>query len=307
MSLNITKINPHFEDVMPEEYIDLIKNGPFGNNKTVNDLGTFKELLEEHPLCMGCNLGLAFRLVIASLPKPEDSIFVGSTGCNSLAFPQLAIHNIHSLFGNQNAVASGLKRALNIRFPNIEKDVIVMAGDGATADIGLDMTLHSWFRKEMFTTVMLDNELYANTGGQESGMSPCGAVLNMAPTGKKFDKVNVFGLAVAAGCSYAAVVSTSNPRKIGECFKKAVYVARKIGPTYIQIHTPCPTNLKIKPFESLEYAQDRFKLDYGFREHITQEATDYLDSIKKKKVKAVEIPEEEEEVVGCNHSHQKHD
>ncbi len=304
MSLNITKINPYFEDVMPEEYIDLIQNGPFGTNKSVLDLGTFKELLEEHPLCAGCNLGLAFRLVIASLPKPEDTIFVGSTGCNSLAFPQLALHNIHSLFGNQNAIASGLKRALNLRFPNTEKDVIVMAGDGATADIGLDMTLHSWFRKELITTIMLDNELYANTGGQESGMSPCGAVLNMAPTGKKFNKVNVFELAVAAGCAYVAVVSTANPRKIGECLKKAVYVARKVGPTYIQIHTPCPTNLKLKSSDSFEYAQERFKQDYVFREHITQEAVNYLDSIKKKKVTAVEIPKEEE-LVECNPSHQK--
>lgn len=304
MSLNITKVNPYFEDVMPEEYLDLVKNGPFGSSKTVIDLGTFKELIEEHPLCAGCNLALAFRIVVASLPKPEDSIFVGSTGCNSLAFPQLALHNIHSLFGNQNAIASGLKRALNIRFPDTEKDVIVMAGDGATADIGLDITLHSWFRKEKITTIMLDNELYANTGGQESGMSPCGAVLNMAPTGKKFDKVDMFGLAVASGCSYVAVVSTANPRKIGECLKKAIYVARKIGPTFIQIHTPCPTNLKIKPFDSYKYSLDRYDKDYVFREHITKEAAEYLDLIKKKKVNPVVIPEEKIEEIGCNHSHQ---
>ena len=89
-----------------------------------------------------------------------------------MAFPQVALHNIHSLFGNQNAVASGVKRALNLRFPDKIKDVVVIAGDGATADIGLDMVLHSWFRQEKITTIMLDNEAYANTGGQESGMSP---------------------------------------------------------------------------------------------------------------------------------------
>ena len=231
MSLAITNINPHFEDVMPQEYLDLIKNGPFGKTKTVGDLGSFKELLEEHPLCAGCNLALAFRLLMASLPNPEDSIIVGSTGCNSLAFPQLALHNVHSLFGNQNAVASGLKRALKLRFPDKTKDVIVMAGDGATADIGLDMTLHSWFRGEKITTVMFDNELYANTGGQESGMSLPGAVLNMAPTGKKFQKIKVPDLALVAGCAYVAVVSTARPKQIGQCFKKAIMVARNIGPS----------------------------------------------------------------------------
>lgn len=280
MSLNITKINPHFEDVMPGEYKDLVANGPFGNPKSVGDLGSFKELLEEHPLCAGCNLALAFRLVVASLPNPEDTCVVGSTGCNSLAFSQLALHNIHSLFGNQNAVATGLKRALTLRFPDQVKDVVVMAGDGATADIGLDMTLHSWFRRENITTVMFDNELYANTGGQESGMSRLGAVLNMAPTGKKFNKVGMADLAIASGCSYVAVVSTARPRQIGKSFQKAVLIAREVGPTYIQIHTPCPTNMKLKPHEGILAAKERVKTDYAFREHISPEAEKYLASLE---------------------------
>ncbi len=278
MSFKITTINPYFTDIMPEEYVELMSNGPFGSNKTLNDLGTFKELLEEHPLCAGCNLAMAFRFIVASLPNPEDSILVGSTGCSSLAFPQLALHNVHSLFGNQNAIATGIKRALNLRFPDQIKDVIVMAGDGATADIGLDMTLHSWFRGEKITTVMFDNELYANTGGQESGMSQTGSILNMAPTGKKFGKVKLPELAREAGCAYVAVVSTANPKRIGRCLKKAVLIARDVGPTYIQIHTPCPTNLKIKPSESREYARDRFNADYTFREYFSTEASDYLNS-----------------------------
>ncbi len=284
MSLDITKINPHFEDVMPSEYKDLVANGPFGNPKGVGDLGSFKELIEEHPLCAGCNLALALRLAIGSLPKPEDSIIVGSTGCNSLAYTQLALHNVHSLFGNQNAVATGLKRALSLRFPDKVKDVIVMAGDGATADIGLDMTLHSWFRGEKITTVMFDNELYANTGGQESGMSRPGAVLNMAPTGKKFDKIHMFDLAVASGCAYVALCSTARPRQIGKSFEKAVMIAREVGPTYVQIHTPCPTNMKIKPSEGLAFAKERLATDYAFREHTSPEAEEYLKAVESAEV-----------------------
>ncbi len=83
---------------------------------------------------------MAFRYILASLPNPEDTVMVGSTGCTSLVFPMVAVHNIHSLFGNQNAIASGLKRALSVRFPDRVKDVVVLAGDGATVDIGLDMT-----------------------------------------------------------------------------------------------------------------------------------------------------------------------
>ena len=280
MSIDIMRINPHFDDVMPEEYKELVSNGPFGGGKTIGDLGTFKELVEEHPLCAGCNLALAFRLLMASLPKPEDSVIVGTTGCNSLAFTQLALHNVHSLFGNQNAVASGLKRALELRFPDTVKDVVVMAGDGGTVDIGLDMTLHSWFRREKITTVMFDNELYANTGGQESGMSMEGAVLNMAPLGKKFEKVRIAELARTSGCDYVAVVSTARPRQIGKSFEKAVLIAREVGPTFVQIHTPCPTNMKLKAHEGILAAKERLKTDYAFQEYVSDAGEEYLASLK---------------------------
>lgn len=152
---------------MPDEYRQLVEMGPYGKGYGIADLGSFKELIEEHPLCAGCGLALALRHVLASLPAPEETIIVGSTGCSSLLFPQVALHNIHSVFGNQNAVATGIKRTMELRFPDKTKDVVVIAGDGATADIGLDMVMQSWFRREQITTIMLDNEAYANTGDRK--------------------------------------------------------------------------------------------------------------------------------------------
>ncbi|GFP22772.1 pyruvate ferredoxin oxidoreductase beta subunit, partial [Candidatus Hakubella thermalkaliphila] len=234
MNKNLFKISPGFEDIMPAEYRELVHDGPYGKNLGVSDLGTFKELLEEHPLCAGCGLALSLRLILASLPNPEDTIIVGSTGCSSLAFPQVGVHNIHSLFGNQNAVASGLKRALKLRFPEKTKDVVAIAGDGATADIGLDMVMHSWFRRENIATIMLDNEAYANTGGQESGMSPQGTVLYMAPKGKKFPKISLPEIAREVGCAYVAVGSPAQPRPLEKMVRRTILVAREIGPTYLQ-------------------------------------------------------------------------
>lgn len=277
MNKRMFRICPEFEDVMPAEYRELVENGPYARKRGVSDLGSFKELLEEHPLCAGCGLALALRLILVSLPAPEDTIIVGSTGCNSLAFPQVAIHNIHSLFGNQNAVATGLKRALSQRFPDRMKDVVVIAGDGATADIGLDMVLHSWFRKEKIATIMLDNELYANTGGQESGMSIEGKVLNMAPRGKKFPKIGLPEIAREAGCDYVAVVSPASPRRLEKAVKNAILTAREVGPSYVQILTPCPTNYKLKPHESVSLAKAREKDGtYELREYISADAQEFL-------------------------------
>ena len=284
MKKSMFQISPGFEDIMPAEYLELIENGPFEKSVGVSDLGAFKELLEEHPLCAGCGLALSLRLILASLPNPEDTIIIGSTGCSALAFPQVALHNIHSLFGNQNAVASGVKRALNLRFPDKVKDVVVIAGDGATADIGLDMVLHSWFRQEQITTIMLDNEAYANTGGQESGMSPKGTVLNMAPKGKTFSKVSVPELAREAGCAYVASVNPAHPKKLERAIIRGILAARELGPTYIQVFSPCPTNYKFKPNETLSKIKLREKEGtYETKEFISAEAKELFARLEEGK------------------------
>ena len=264
----IPKITPGYEDIMPDEYKELVEDGPYRRNLGVKDLGTFKEAIEKHPLCAGCGLGLGLRLITASLPAPEDTIVVGTTGCNSILMPQLAIQNIHSLFGNQSAVASGLKRSLDIRFPDKVKDVVVIGGDGGVADIGIAFTLHAWIRMAKITTIMLDNECYANTGGQESSMTKEGTVLNMAPVGKKYPKAPMFELARESGCVYVAEVSPLHPRKLEKYIKRAIIIARTLGPTYVQVFTPCPTNYKFSPLETLA----KTKEGENIREYITPEA-----------------------------------
>lgn len=277
MNKNLFKVSPGFEDIMPAEYKELAESGPFGKDFGVSQLGSFKEIIEEHPLCAGCGLALSLRLILSSLPNPENTIVVGSTGCSALAFPQVALHNIHSVFGNQNAVASGLKRALKLRYPDKVKDVVVVAGDGATADIGLDMVMQSWFRGENITTIMLDNEAYANTGGQESGMTLEGAVLNMAPKGKKFPKIPLPEIAREAGCAYVAAVSPAQPKGLEKSVRRAILTAREVGPTYVQIFAPCPTNYKFKPQETVDRIKMRKKEGlFHTKEYITPEAQEYL-------------------------------
>lgn len=270
------KISPGFEKIIPQEYQDLVEDGPYGRGLTVKDLGTFKEVIEEHPLCAGCALGLSIRLTLASLPDPGNTIIVGTTGCNAILMPQVAIHNIHALFGNQSAVACGLKRALRLRYPSKTKDVVVIAGDGGVADIGLAPTMHSWFRRENITTIMLDNEGYSNTGGQESGMTRQGVIVNMAPLGKKFPKIPFHEIAKAAGCVYVATITPARARRLGQMVRRAILVAREIGPTYVQIFCPCSTNYKFPPAESLKRAKET-----EITEYMTPEAKELIERIEK--------------------------
>lgn len=270
-----------FADLLPKEYLELADSGPYVQEKSVEDLGTFKEIIGEHPHCAGCGVALGIRLTAAALPAPQDTIIVGTPGCSFFALSQTAVNYSNTAFGNQNSVASGLKRMLKIRYPDHNKDVVVVVGDGGIADIGLDLTLHSWFRREKITTIMVDNEVYGNTGGQESGMSPQGKVLNMAPKGKQFPKVPIFDLAKASGCAYAARVTVASPHKLGKAVKKAILVAREIGPSYVQIYTPCPTNLKFPPNQTIHAAREAEKGGYSYEEFITPEAKEYLESLNR--------------------------
>ncbi len=280
------KICEEFYDIMPPEYRELVDSATYGKEgRGWKDVGVAKELIEEHSLCAGCPESIAFRYVLACLPNPEDTVMVGSTGCTSLVFPHVAVHNIHSLFGNQNAVASGLKRALAHRFPGKIKDVVVLAGDGATVDIGLDMTLQSWFRQEKFVTICFDNELYANTGGQESGLMQKGFVSKMAPAGKKFDKVKLPEIAQESGCHYVATLTVSKPNRVEKAIRQAVLIAREVGPTYIQLYTPCILEIGKQAMEGLQEMRDSEGPNerFAFKEYISEEAKAYLASLEKEK------------------------
>lgn len=281
MSLANMKVARGFMRYMPKEYRDLVENGPYGRRIGVPDIGKFKELLEEHPMCAGCAMALCIRLALIALPNPEHTIILGTAGCSRLALSQASIPFIYGNYCDTNGVASGLKRGLEIRFPDQKKDVVVMAGDGGLADIGFSQVMHSWFRKEKFTTIMLDNEVYGNTGGQESGMTRKGAVLKMAPLGKKFEKMDMIGLAKTAGVSYIARVVPTSPGRVITTIRRAVLVAREVGPAYVQAYTSCNIEYAIPTAKVLDDARAVEKDRYSFVEFMSDEAKACLEEAEK--------------------------
>jgi len=287
MSLDTVKPAPGYLEHLPVEYQDLVKHGQYGRPKKVKDMGKFKELIEEHPMCAGCAMTLFIRIVFLALPKPEHTIFVGTAGCGRLAISQGNVPFIYGNYGDTNAVASGLKRGLELRFPGQEKDVIVMCGDGGLVDIGFQGLMHSWFRHEKFTTIMLDNEIYGNTGGQESGMTQKGLVAKMSPRGKQDEKMDMLGLAKVANLDYVCRLAPTNPARVARSVRRAILVAREFGSTYVQAYTSCNIEYSIPTPEVMKDAFDVEKDRYGFEEIISDRAKEYLrehgEKIKEKK------------------------
>jgi len=280
--------SPGYLEWLPVEYQDLVNLGPYNREKKpkVTDMGKFKEIIEEHPMCAGCAMTLFIRLAMIAFPNPEHTIIVGTAGCGRLAISQASIPFIYGNYGDTNSIASGVKRGLMQKYPNQFKDVVVMAGDGGLIDIGFQGLMHSWFRQERFTTIMLDNEVYGNTGGQESGMTAQGQILKMAPRGKVTNKIDAMSLAKVAGVDYIARIAPTNPSRVARTIRRAVMIAREVGPTYIQAYTSCNIEYAIPTGDVMQDAFDKEKERYGFEEIISDKTKAYLDEIEKKPKKA---------------------
>ncbi|HIP51895.1 MAG TPA: ferredoxin oxidoreductase [Campylobacterales bacterium] len=290
MSLNYMVPASKFKRYLPKDYVELVNYGPFGKTFAecgTKNMGKYKELVEEHPMCSGCWMAYYIKIIFAALPNPEHTVTIGTAGCGRLAISQAAVPFIYGNYGDQNAMASGITRAFRLRFPDQQKDVITIAGDGGMMDIGFSMTMHAWFRGEKFTTIMLDNEVYGNTGGQESGMSIKGAVLKMSPKGKNFNKMPAMQLAITAGCVYVVKMSPTNINKAAKAIRRAIFAARELGPTFIHAYTSCNIEYSIPTPDVFKDAQEMAKGRFAFEEFMTDEAKELFTVVEAKKKKEV--------------------
>jgi pyruvate ferredoxin oxidoreductase beta subunit len=131
------------------------------------------------------------------------------------------------------------------------KDVTVLAwaGDGGTADIGIQALSGAAERGANFIYVMYDNESYMNTGIQRSGSTPYGAWTTTTPTGKKQHKKNLPLIMAAHGIPYVATACVSYPQDLITKLRKAKEMK---GTKYVQILAPCPPGWRFPTDKTVE-------------------------------------------------------
>jgi pyruvate/2-oxoacid:ferredoxin oxidoreductase beta subunit len=156
-----------------------------------------------------------------------------------------------SAFEASAAVASGLKAGLR-RKGEGNITVATFAGDGGTADIGIQALSGAAERTEDIIYVCYDNEAYMNTGIQRSGATPEGAWTTTTPKGleKKTPKKDMPGIMVAHKIPYVATLNPSFAEDFVAKVKKAVSI--KTGTRYLHILADCPTGWKHDPSQMVE-------------------------------------------------------
>jgi hypothetical protein len=110
--------------------------------------------------------------------------------------------------GGQRRGGLGLRRALDARAGHTQ--VLVLAGDGGTYDIGFQCLSSAAERNEDILYFCLDNEGYMNTGAQKSSSTPHFARTGSTPGGKTTRKKNLVEIMAAHGVPYAATASVGH-------------------------------------------------------------------------------------------------
>lgn len=226
------------------------------NAKTLRE----DEFFYGHKACAGCGGSLAVRIALKVLG--EKAIAVLPAGCMSAVgfnFPHLCFANnaIISTFAGTASMLTGIEAGL--RAKGIDDFIAVgFAGDGGTADIGIQALLGAVDRGDNLLYICYDNEAYMNTGIQKSSLTPFGAKTTTTPAGKNIrgnlkQKKNVFEIVAAAEPAYAATASIGY---INDFIDKVQKASEIKGFKYIHVIAPCPTGWGIATDETVEIAKE---------------------------------------------------
>ncbi len=133
--------------------------------------------------------------------------------------------------------AAGLKAVQDSVDLLVKKSVWIVGGDGWAYDIGYGGLDHVLASGEDVNVLVLDTEVYSNTGGQASKATPTGSVARFAASGKKTKKKDLGLMAMSYGYVYVASVSAGANRN--QLVKAMIEAENYKGPSLIIAYAPC--------------------------------------------------------------------
>ena len=223
----------------------------FINEKALSDM-----MLAERSLlyvggagsCMGCGEATALRMMLAAtgfLYGPDNIGIVAATGCNTVytstyPYNPYRVSWTNSLFENAPADAMGVRaRWDQLGWKN--KRLWIIGGDGAMLDIGFQSLSRMLASGMDIKVIVLDTQVYSNTGGQASTSSFKGQDAKMsahgsAIPGKKENRKELGNICMMHKDVYVAQTTCAHPNH----FYKAVMEANQYsGPAVINVFTTC--------------------------------------------------------------------
>ena len=139
----------------------------------------------------------------------------------------------------------------------------IIGGDGASYDIGYGGLDHVLASGEDVNILVLDTEVYSNTGGQASKATPIGAIAQFAASGKRITKKDLGLMQTTYGYVYVAQVAMGADQ--AQCLKAFREAEAYKGPSLIIAYAPCINHgLKIKGGMGRSQAEEARAVECGY-------------------------------------------
>ncbi|MBI3097293.1 MAG: 2-oxoacid:acceptor oxidoreductase family protein [Planctomycetes bacterium] len=200
-------------------------------------------------LCPGCGHGIVMSAMLRAIAKSglskNEIVLASGIGCASRVTGYVDFQTLHTTHGRALTFATGVAVA------RPEFKVIAIMGDGDATAIGGNHFIHAARRNVGMTAIIFNNNIYGMTGGQYSPTTPTASFASTAPYGNVEPPFDIVSLATAAGASFVARGSCTDPVRLENMILKALKCR---GFSVVEAMSTCPTTYgprnKIKTVEA---------------------------------------------------------
>ena len=143
----------------------------------------------------------------------------------------------------------------------VKRSQWIIGGDGASYDIGYGGLDHVIASGKNVNILVLDTEVYSNTGGQSSKATPVGAIAKFAAAGKRVRKKDLGLIATTYGYVYVAQIAMGADQ--AQCLKAIREAEAYDGPSLVIAYAPC-INHGLKKGMGKSQAEEKAAVECGY-------------------------------------------
>lgn len=206
----------------------------------------FKASSKPSSFCAGCGHSLLLKTLgftVDDLKIQDKTVLATDIGCSLLAWDYFDIDTIQAHHGRATSTAVGLKKALP------KSIILAYMGDGGGYSIGLHHLIHAAKRNEPLTVILVNNTVFAMTGGQKAPTTVIGEETESSPGGKFTEDGPIFGpelLKEIQPKAFLARTSVDNLPQLKNYLEKAInHQMTNNSFAFVEVLSWCPVNWKM--------------------------------------------------------------
>lgn len=205
--------------------------------------------------CAGCGYPIVLMLLYKELQKmnlTQDAVLGLDIGCSLLAWNHLPINTFQTHHGRVVPTMMGFKRA------RPDSICIALAGDGGAYAIGIQSLLHAAKRDEPILVLVINNTVYAMTGGQTAPTTLYGQKTSTNPQGNSEEPLLGPELLknVVKNGAYLARGAVNDTKNLQIYLHKAIETQQAGHFALLEVLSFCPTNWRTKGQDTIDYLEN---------------------------------------------------